>query len=80
VDFIAGGQADGNLYLVLEFMAGGNLSERLAGLPGAMPPAEAAGIMLQALDGMAMAHFGVTGSGPVLTLTTPSETPCGGAI
>ena len=56
VDFIASGQVDGNLYLALEFMAGGNLSERLAELPGAMPPAEAARIMLQALDGMAMAH------------------------
>lgn len=56
VEFIDAGKLDHELYLIIEFMAGGDLSRMLKKLPGPMPLADAVSVMRQVLAGMAEAH------------------------
>jgi serine/threonine-protein kinase len=48
------GQVGDDLYIVMEYVDGGSLEERLGG--GALPPAEAGRVTLQVLEGLAFIH------------------------
>lgn len=57
VEFLGAGNLDGGRwYLALEYMAGGDLAARLAGMRGGMRPAEAVDMARQLLEGLATAH------------------------
>lgn len=56
VEFLDRGGAGGGFFFVIEFCPGGSVADLLKARGGRLPLAEAAGIVTQALDGMAYAH------------------------
>jgi serine/threonine-protein kinase len=56
VEFLDAGRIENGLYLAMEYMAGGDLSERLEKYPRGLPVGDAIAVMRQILDGMAAVH------------------------
>ncbi|MDR1534069.1 MAG: protein kinase [Planctomycetota bacterium] len=56
VEFLDAGYLEKSLYLILEFMAGGDLAIRLKKHPAGLPVGQSLAIMRQILSGMALAH------------------------
>lgn len=56
VEFIADGQAEGGIFFVMEYCAGGSVHELMGRNSGRLAPPLAGDIMLQALEGLSFAH------------------------